>query len=77
MEKYVADLQASKRVVKSFSGPSGETIDCVDIYAQPALKKEGMEGHQVQLLPTNPPPEAQDTTLSREERSRRRASFTC
>ena len=66
MEKYVADLQATKRSVKSFPGPSGETIDCVDIYAQPALRRQGMEGHQVQLLPGNRPPEAQDAALTRE-----------
>lgn len=66
MEKYVADLQAAKRVVKSFQAPSGETIDCVDIYAQPALRRPGMEGQQVQLLPTSRPPEVKDATLARE-----------
>jgi hypothetical protein len=65
MEQYVEGLQAAKRVLKSFPGPSGETIDCVDIFAQPALRRQGMEGHQVQLLPSSRPPAAQDQSLSR------------
>lgn len=65
MEKYATDLQASKRVVKSFQAPSGETIDCVDIYSQPALKRRGMEGHRVQLLPKSRPTEAQGAALAR------------
>jgi neprosin-like protein/neprosin activation peptide len=68
MEKYIADLQASKKVLKSFPGVEGETIDCVDIYAQPALRRAGMEGHQVQLEPSTKPPEASDQTLSREQK---------
>src|SRR5215213_959746 len=57
MEQYVAQLQADKKVLKSFTGPSGETIDCVDVYNQPALKREGMEGHVIQFAPTTKPPE--------------------
>ena len=55
MEAYVKKLQAEKKVVKSFQGPSGETIDCVDIYSQPALKRAGMEKHVLQLSPANFP----------------------
>jgi hypothetical protein len=69
MEKYVADLQASKRVVKTLQGLSGETIDCVDIFAQPALKRRGMEGHQVQLAPSSQPPtEAKPEAVQHESR---------
>ena len=57
MERYIEELEKSKRVVKSFIGPSGETIDCVDIYHQPALMKPGMEDHQVQLAPSTWPSE--------------------
>jgi Neprosin/Neprosin activation peptide len=72
MEKYVDDLQASKHVVKSFQGPSGETIDCVDIYSQPGLKRQGMEGHQVQLVPTSqlPVPEVREGALAQEAKVR-------
>jgi len=70
MERYVNDLQASKHVVQSFPGPSGEAIDCVDIYSQPALKRKGMEGHRVQLLPTNRPPEVQEGLRAREAKVR-------
>jgi len=56
MEGYVAELQAAKKVVKSFQGPSGETIDCVDIYSQPALKRPGADKIEVQLAPRNTPP---------------------
>jgi hypothetical protein len=57
MEQHVAQLQAEKRVLKTFDGPSGEIIDCVDVYAQPALKRQGMEGHVIQLEPTSRPPD--------------------
>jgi hypothetical protein len=60
MEQYVAQLQAAKHVLKTFDGPSGEIIDCVDVYNQPSLKRQGMEGHAVQLEPTTKPPEARE-----------------
>ncbi len=68
MERYAADLQASKRVIKSFSGPSGETIDCVDVYSQPALKRSGMEGHVIQFEPSTKPSEVRGQSLSRQEK---------
>lgn len=68
MERYVADLQSFKKVIKSFPGPSGETIDCVDVHSQPALKRQGMEEHQIAFAPTNKPPEAQDKSLSPEQK---------
>ncbi len=67
MEKYVAELQATKRVVKTLRGLSDEIIDCVDIYAQPALKRPGMEGHQVQLAPTTEPPAEKTTDAAQRE----------
>ena len=68
MEQYVAVLQSEKKVIKSFPGPSGETIDCVDVYNQPALKREGMEGHVIQFAPTTQPPEARAENLSRDQK---------
>lgn len=67
MERYAAQLQSSKQVVKSFPGPSGETIDCVDIYSQPALKRPGMEGHVVQLAPGRVP-QAPNPSFNHEEK---------
>jgi hypothetical protein len=58
MESYVADLQAAKKVIKSFAGPSGETIDCVDVYHQPSLRQKGLEGHVILFQPTTTPPAA-------------------
>ena len=55
MEKYVADLQSSKSVITSFAGLSGETIDCVDVNGQPALKRPEMRGHVVQFAPGTTP----------------------
>lgn len=60
MERYVAELQEAKKVVKSFPGPSGETIDCVDVYHQPALKQKGMEGQAILFEPRTKPPTTQD-----------------
>ncbi len=64
MEQYASGLQASKKVVKSFPGPSGEIIDCVDVYSQPALGRAEMKEHKLQFSPMNPPPASQDKTLS-------------
>src|SRR6266566_129133 len=60
MERYVAELQDAKKVIKSFPGPSGETIDCVDVYHQPALSQKGMEGHVILFEPTTKPPTTQE-----------------
>lgn len=76
MEQYVADLQAKKKVVKTFQAVSGETIDCVDIYAQPALKRRGMEGHQVLLQPTTVRRKRRARRSTAMRKSRRRISFS-
>jgi hypothetical protein len=55
MERYVNDLQTAKQVVTSFPSLTGETIDCVDVNGQPALKRPGMEGHVIQFAPTTLP----------------------
>jgi hypothetical protein len=55
MQAYVEKLQSEKKVIKSFQGPSGETIDCVDIFSQPALSRPGMEKHELQFAPASQP----------------------
>ena len=55
MEKYVADLQSSKQVISSIAGLGGETIDCVDVNGQPALRRPDMQGHVVQFAPATLP----------------------
>lgn len=60
MERYIAELQESMKVIKSFPGPSGEIIDCVDVYSQPALKRPGMEDHKIQFAPSSVPLESED-----------------
>jgi hypothetical protein len=62
MEKYVADLQASKQVVVTIAGLEGETIDCVDVNGQPALKRPEMKGHVVQFAPTTLPQSRSEST---------------
>ncbi|MDT7542074.1 MAG: hypothetical protein QOE33_1978, partial [Acidobacteriota bacterium] len=69
MEQYVAQLQSEKHVLKTFDGSSGEIIDCVDVYNQPALKRQGMEGHVIQFGPTTKPPEArEEQSLTRDQK---------
>lgn len=63
MKAYVKKLQSNKKVIKSFAGPSGDTIDCVDVYNQPALRRPGMEKHELQFVPAMVP------TASEEEKS--------
>ena len=55
MEAYVKKLQSEKKVIKSFTSPSGDTIDCVDLFTQPALNRPGMEKHKIQFAPSNLP----------------------
>jgi hypothetical protein len=50
-EEYAANYLDPRDVVHSFQAEAGEWVDCVDLYAQPALKRPGMEGHQIQMLP--------------------------
>src|SRR5436305_300569 len=67
MERYVAELQGSKTIIASFSGLSGETIDCVDVYSQPALKRPGMEQHKITFAPASLPHETRERRSGNEE----------
>jgi hypothetical protein len=53
MSQYLDELHPEESVVHSFTATSGETIDCVDILAQPGLRRPGMEDHELQLAPTS------------------------
>lgn len=66
MAQYVNEFVDPRDVVHTFQAKSGEWVDCVDLYAQPALKRAGMEGHQIQFRPDSLPlelasyPDAED-----------------
>ena len=55
MEKYLADFVRKEDIVRSLRLSSGEIVDCVDIYKQPAMRHAGMEKHELQLKPTGDP----------------------
>ena len=55
MEKYLAEFVRKEDIVRSLKLPSGEIIDCVDIYKQPAMRHLGMEKHELQLKPSGDP----------------------
>lgn len=57
MERYVTQLQAAKKVAKSFVTPGRETVECVDIYSQPSLQRREMQNHRIELAPRTVPPE--------------------
>jgi hypothetical protein len=57
MEKYFADLIPKDTVVKTLTLRTGDVIDCVDVFKQPALRRPGMEGHRVQFSPRGEPKE--------------------
>jgi len=57
MERYIKEYEAPLKIVKSFPGPSGETIDCVDINTQPALQRREMRDHKIQFAPGTLPGE--------------------
>jgi hypothetical protein len=55
MEKYLAEFVRKEDIVRSLKLSSGEIIDCVDIYKQPAMRHPGMERHELQWKPTGDP----------------------
>ena len=55
MEKYFADLVPKDTVVKTLTLRTGDVIDCVDVFKQPALRRRGMEGHRLQFSPRGEP----------------------
>jgi hypothetical protein len=67
MERYIEEYQQPLKVVKTITALSGETIDCVDIYTQPALHRPGMEDHQIQLAPPVMPEEFKEQRSASQE----------
>jgi Neprosin/Neprosin activation peptide len=57
MERYFGDLVRKEDVVTSLRLRSGEVVDCVDLYKQPALRRRGMEAHRIELRPRGEPEE--------------------
>ncbi|WP_181790998.1 neprosin family prolyl endopeptidase [Myxococcus llanfairpwllgwyngyllgogerychwyrndrobwllllantysiliogogogochensis] len=55
MRDYVDSLYDAKSVVHRFTSKGGDGIDCVPLYAQPALRQPGMENHRIQLAPGTEP----------------------
>ena len=51
IQRYLAQHVRPEDVVRSLELPSGEIVDCVDVQRQPALRRTGMEGHQIQFAP--------------------------
>jgi hypothetical protein len=60
MEKYLAEHVRKEDIVRSLKLSSGETVDCVDIYKQPAMRRPGMEKHEIQLKPSGDPEDRRD-----------------
>lgn len=57
MEQYIEDYYQQVKIVESIKALSGEIIDCVDIYTQPAMNSPEMKGHEIQFEPQNMPEE--------------------
>jgi len=51
MADYVATHVSPQAIVSSFTTTTGDVVDCVDIYAQPALKQPGMAHHVIEFAP--------------------------
>jgi hypothetical protein len=51
MADYLANHISPRDVVTSFTTTIGDEVDCVDLYAQPALKQPGMEQHVIEFAP--------------------------
>lgn len=52
MEAYIKSFVRPGDSVRTINLPSGDVIDCVDIYRQPALRSPAMRGQKIQLLPS-------------------------
>ncbi|MCP4386139.1 MAG: neprosin family prolyl endopeptidase [Hyphomicrobiales bacterium] len=55
MEEYLRRYVAEETIITTLKLPSGEVIDCVDIYRQPALRRTGMEAHKIEFKPRGDP----------------------
>jgi hypothetical protein len=53
MLKYVETYIPEDTVVTSITSEDGDPIACVDVFAQPALRRPGMEDHVIQFEPEN------------------------
>jgi hypothetical protein len=60
IEKYLAEFVREEDIVKTLKLKSGDIVDCVDIYKQPALRRPGMEGHELQFRPRGDPGEMKE-----------------
>lgn len=70
MEAHAASLYDRGDVHHSFSLPSGDTIDCVDILRQPGLRRPGMKQQgllQPPVLPESPKPSSTPGTALAEQ----------
>ena len=55
LQAYIDEYQKGQTIIKSIVGPSGDTIDFVDIYTQPAIKKHKIAKEQLLLGPSTFP----------------------
>ena len=51
MADYLTNYIDARAIVTSFTTVIGDDVDCADMYAQPALRQPGMEGHAIELAP--------------------------
>jgi hypothetical protein len=55
VQAYLDARYTAKDVLHSFHTKFGETIDCIDFFAQPGVKALAAEGHPITTLPPPPP----------------------
>lgn len=55
MEEYARNLYDPRDVVHTFRTASHDVVDCVPLYAQPAMRTPEMRGHVIQRAPTTLP----------------------
>ncbi len=60
MQAYIDSLVPAGAVIARLALPSGDSIDCVDIQRQPALRLPALEGHVVQLVPRTDPTDPEE-----------------
>ena len=55
MKAYLTEYRKDQVILKTIVGPSGDTIDFIDLYSQRALKKHKISREQVELRPKTAP----------------------
>ena len=68
MARYIEEFVDRDTIVKSLELESGDIVDCVDVYRQPALRRAEMKGHKLMFEPSYEPKEDREAEGNEEDK---------